>query len=84
MRRARLPRYGKTRRGLTDDRVKLIRSSGEPDGYYARIWGTTSRTIRLARTGRTWCHVATPPDLKPRCHVGNWGDLADTSTPSQS
>lgn len=79
MRRRRLPRYGRTRVGLTADRVKLIRSSGEPDGYYARIWGTTSRTIRLARTGKTWCHVAATPDTRPRLHLGNWGDLTDTS-----
>lgn len=53
-------------RSLTPERVRLIRTSGKPDSYFAALWLLTIGTIRDARTGRTWAHHGTPPDTTPR------------------
>lgn len=79
--RPRLHRYGTTPAIMTADRVRLVRTAGKPDAYWSRYWRLTDRCVRDARVGKTWKHVATPPDIKPRAHVGNWGDLSATSTP---
>jgi hypothetical protein len=71
------PYFGDSLRGmsLNDRRVHIIRVSGQPDAYWARIWRVHVQTIRMARTGKTWAAHETPPDTKPRAHRGNWGDL---------
>jgi hypothetical protein len=66
---------------LNAKRVELIRTSGKPDAYWARIWRVQAATIREARTGKTWRDHPAPPDTAPRAHRGSWGDLPDTSTP---
>lgn len=59
---------------LNEQRVHLIRTSGKPDTYWARIWRVTTRTINEARRGLTWAQHPTPPDTKPRGKRGNWGE----------
>lgn len=60
---------------LNAKRVELIRTSGKPDTYWARIWRVHVQTIRDARKGITWRDHPTPPDTKPRARMGNWGNL---------
>jgi hypothetical protein len=60
---------------LTFQRVHIIRSVPLPDPVYARRWRVSVKTIRHARTGKTWADHPTPPDTKPRAKRGNWGDL---------
>lgn len=75
MKRRRLPRYGPVVHGLNAWRVHVARVSGLPDATLGRAWHVTARAVRRARTGRTWRHVATPPDRRPRARLGNWGEL---------
>jgi hypothetical protein len=60
---------------LNERRVHIIRTSGQPDAYWARIWRVDIKTVRNARIGESWREHETPPDTKPRAHRGNWGDL---------
>lgn len=72
MRRSALPEYGSAFRNLTDERVHLIRTAGKTDRHYASLWRLTIGSIRDARVGNTWRDHPTPPDTKPRGHLGNW------------
>jgi hypothetical protein len=69
-------RRGRRLRRLTARQVHLIRTSGKPDIHYARLWRMTAGAIYDARTGKTHADHETPPDRKPRAHLGNWGDLS--------
>lgn len=51
---------------LNAHRVMLIRTSGFTDTYFARIWRVEVRTVRNARTGKTWASHPTPPDTVKR------------------
>ena len=54
------------RMSLTDTQVTAIRSAGLTDTEWARRLKISVGTIRGARIGLTYRHVATPPDVAPR------------------
>jgi hypothetical protein len=60
---------------LNERRVHIIRTSGQPDAYWARIWRVDIKTVRNARIGESWRDHETPPDTKPRAHRGDWGNV---------
>ena len=55
-----------TKSRLTDVVVTEIRQSKIPDMVWSRRLGISDETIRLARAGKTWRHVPTPPRLNIR------------------
>ena len=55
---------------LTDDQVTAIRTAGLTDTHWARKLRVNQQTIRAARRGRTYTHVASPPDRAPRDGTG--------------
>lgn len=62
---------GRSVRTCLDDRkVSYIRTCELTDAHLARVFKTTSHTIYLARIGKTWQHVETPPDTRPRTGGG--------------
>lgn len=52
--------------GLTYVEVHRIRTAGLTDAHFANLFGATEEVIRNARTGVTFKHHLTPPDLRPR------------------
>jgi hypothetical protein len=50
-----------TKSRLTDVVVTEIRQSKIPDAIWARRLGVSDVTVALARAGKTWKHVLTPP-----------------------
>lgn len=42
---------------LTDDLVRMIRTSAEPCSHLARTLGVGETTVQYARLGKTWRHV---------------------------
>ena len=49
---------------LTPELVHQIRTTGLSDTHWARRLDVPVRTIRDARIGNTWPHIATPPDIR--------------------
>lgn len=70
-------------KALTDDQVTQIRTSGFTDNYWARRLRTTNTTVRHARQGKRYQHVATPPDLAPREGTGRLGTLNPKARPKR-
>jgi hypothetical protein len=56
----------KAGRKLTPDLVSEIRTAKRTDSHYARLLKINLQTVHNARTGKTWKHVQTPPDCRPR------------------
>lgn len=55
---------------LTDAQVTAIRTAGLTDTEWERRLRVSVKTVRRARTGTTYPHIPTPPDLIPRCGTG--------------
>jgi hypothetical protein len=53
-----------TARRLTPEIVHEIRTAGEKDAFWQQLLGAHRLTIQGARTGKTWRHVQTPPDIR--------------------
>jgi hypothetical protein len=51
---------------LNPERVRIIRTAGLTDTYFAREYRVAVRTVRDARVGTTWKNHPTPPDTAPR------------------
>jgi len=55
---------------LSEAQVTAIRTSGYTDTHWARVLRARVQTIRQARVGITYRHIATAPDLIPRMGSG--------------
>lgn len=75
MRRQKLPRYGSTPAGLTDEAVHRVRTAGMTDAYFARLYHVSTQAVRLARIGETFKEHPTPPDLRERMSPGRHSTL---------
>jgi hypothetical protein len=53
-----------TARRLTPEIVHEIRTAGKKDAFWQQLLGAHRLTIQGARTGKTWRHVQTPPDIR--------------------
>jgi hypothetical protein len=56
---------------LDEHKVRYIRTCGLSDAHLGRVFKTTAHTVYLARIGKTWTHIDTPPDTRRRSGGGS-------------
>jgi hypothetical protein len=69
---------------LTDAQVQQIRTAGLTDTHWSRRLRVQVETIRDARVGRTYKHVATPADVAPRDPTGRHALLNPQARPARA